>query len=157
MKSRWLVLSLLSLIGLRSLANAADSSAQVEKTLNQFHEAAAKAEGKTYFGLFAPEGVFIGTDASERWTVEEFRKYAEPHFSKGKGWTYLPKQRHVHFAPGEEIAWFDEILESASYGVCRGTGVLRKIGGAWKISQYHLTIPVPNELANKVVKMIREK
>ncbi len=127
----------------------------VEQTLNQFHQAAAKADGATYFGLFAPEGVFIGTDASERWTAAEFRKYAEPYFAKGKGWTYTPTKRHVQLAPAGDIAWFDEILDSKSFGVCRGTGVLRRIDGAWKVSQYHLTIPVPNELATKVVDMIR--
>ena len=130
---------------------------EVAQTLDQFHLAASKGDGRTYFGLFAPEGVFIGTDATERWTVEEFRKYATPHFSQGKGWTYTPGARHIDFAPGSQVAWFDEILDSKSYGVCRGTGVLRKINGHWRISQYHLTIPVPNELAPSVVKQIREK
>jgi hypothetical protein len=128
----------------------------VEQVLDRFHQAAAKADGDTYFSLFAPEGIFIGTDATERWTVEEFRKYAMPHFSKGKGWTYVPKTRHVDLAPGSEVAWFDEILASESYGTCRGSGVLRKVSGEWKVSQYHLTIPVPNELAAAVVKRIRE-
>jgi hypothetical protein len=148
---------LLVLAGL--LVNAAGAaqppSKVVAETLDRFHEAAAKADGATYFGLFAPEGVFIGTDATERWTVEEFKKYAMPHFSKGKGWTYVPKTRHVDLAPGGDVAWFDEILESQSYGVCRGSGVLRKVDGSWKISQYHLTIPVPNALADQVVKMVR--
>jgi hypothetical protein len=40
-------------------------------------------------------------------------------------------------------------------GSARGTGVLRRIGGVWKIEQYHLTIPVPNALADEVVKRIR--
>ena len=127
----------------------------VNATLDAFHLAASKADGNTYFGLFAPEGVFIGTDASERWTVEEFRKYAEPHFKKGKGWTYTSKTRHVDFAPTGDVAWFDEILDSQSYGTSRGTGVLRKINGTWKISQYHLTLPIPNSLAMKFTNEIR--
>jgi len=127
----------------------------VNATLDAFHLAASKADGSTYFGLFAPEGVFIGTDASERWTVDEFRKYAEPHFKKGKGWTYTSKTRHVDFSPAGDVAWFDEILDSQSYGTSRGTGVLRKINGAWKISQYHLTFPIPNSLAKKFTSEIR--
>jgi ketosteroid isomerase-like protein len=140
------------------LATLAEASPQkeIEQTLDQFHQAASKADATTYFGLFAPEGVFLGTDATERWTVEEFRKYAMPHFSKGKGWTYVATRRSVELAPGGELAWFDELLDNKSYGTCRGSGVLRRIDGRWKISQYHLTIPVPNELAEKVVKMIRE-
>jgi hypothetical protein len=38
--------------------------------------------------MFAPDGIFIGTDATERWTVAEFKAYAKPHFDKGRGWTY---------------------------------------------------------------------
>lgn len=137
-------------------AMAATPTSDVNQVLDAFHQAAAKADGAKYFALFAPEGVFIGTDATERWSVEEFKKYAEPHFSKGHGWTYISKNRHVAFSPAEDVAWFDELLDNKSLGTCRGSGVLRKVGKEWKISQYHLTIPVPNELADEVVKMIRK-
>lgn len=153
----WIVL-LLSGVVMSEVCRADNgaASAEVGKTLDQFHAAASKADGPTYFGLFAPEGVFIGTDATERWPVDEFRQYAMPFFSKGKGWTYTPGVRHIDLAPSEDVAWFDEILDNKSYGVCRGSGVLRKIGGKWRVSQYHLTIPVPNDLADTVVKMIRQ-
>jgi len=139
-------------------ANASPQAekAAVDQVLNSFHEAAAKADGKTYFSLFAEEGVFLGTDATERWSVEEFRKYAEPFFSKGKGWSYKSRVRHVDFSPDAKVAWFDELLDNANYGECRGSGVLRKTSNGWKISQYHLTIPVPNELADDVVTSIRK-
>jgi hypothetical protein len=39
------------------------------------------------------------------------------------------------------------LLDSASYGECRGSGVLRQVGGDWKIAQYNLSIPIPNALA----------
>lgn len=133
---------------------ASGEEKEVDQILTDFHTAASKADGKTYFDLFAPGGVFIGTDATERWTVEEFRKYAEPHFSKGKGWTYVSKARHISISGN--FAWFDEILENANYGTCRGTGVLQKVKSKWKVSQYHLTIPIPNSLADTVVKLIRE-
>lgn len=129
--------------------------AEVSNVLNQFHDAASKADGKRYFSYFAPEGVFIGTDAKERWSVEEFKAYAEPFFKKGKGWTYVARTRHIDFAPNSEIAWFDEILDNKIYGTCRGSGVLRNIDGTWHISQYHLTFPIPNELAEKVTKEIQ--
>lgn len=127
----------------------------IEKTLDSFHEAAAKADGKAYFACFAPDGVFIGTDAGERWSVEEFKAYAEPFFKKGKGWTYTKRTRHVDVSPAGDVSWFDEILDSASYGTARGSGVLRKIAGTWKIAQYHLTFPIPNELADKMTKEIK--
>jgi len=151
----WLGLILWMGVKAVSALGTTDPKGAVQETLAKFHEAASKADGKAYFALFAPEGVFIGTDASERWNVEQFRKYAEPHFSKGKGWTYTPGKRNIDFSPAGDVAWFDEILENKHYGVCRGSGVLRKIDGVWKISQYHLTIPVPNPLADKVVELIR--
>lgn len=128
----------------------------VGRVLDDLHEAASKADGARYFALFAPEGVFIGTDATERWTVEQFRAYAAPYFSKGKGWTYRPRKsdRHVDLSPDESIAWFDELLDNDKYGLCRGTGVLRRIDGAYRVCQYHLTVPVPNEAMDRVVKVI---
>ena len=52
-------------------------------------------------------------------------------------------------------AWFDERLDNASYGECRGSGVLQLRDGAWLVEQYNLTIPVPNEIAMEVVDRIR--
>jgi ketosteroid isomerase-like protein len=131
--------------------------AGVDSVLTAFHLAASEADSERYFGLFAEDAVFIGTDASERWTVDAFRAYAEPYFERGQGWTYVATERHVTIAPDGTTAWFDEILDSQSYGVTRGTGVLVREGGGWKVAQYHLTIPVPNALAREVVDMIRAR
>lgn len=127
---------------------------EVGVVLDRFHVAASAADGEAYFSSFAPGGIFIGTDASERWSVDQFQKFAEPYFSRGEGWTYVPLSREVYV--NGETAWFDEILDNESYGITRGTGVLVKRSGEWKIAQYHLTIPIPNEIAEDVVKMIRE-
>src|SRR5207249_2276727 len=123
--------------------------------LDDFHAAAAAADGPRYFAHFAPEAVFLGTDATERWTLPEFKAYATPYFEKGKGWTYKPKSRHIQAAPGGDVAWFDEDLDSAAFGACRGSGVARRIDADWKIAQYNLSIPVPNDLAREVVERIR--
>jgi ketosteroid isomerase-like protein len=127
----------------------------VAQVLDDFHDAAARADEPHYFSHFAPDGVFLGTDGSERWDVPAFRAYAHPHFAQGTGWTYRATARHVQLSPDGQVAWFDEVLDNASYGPCRGTGVLRRINGHWKIAQYNLTIPIPNELAKDVVEMIR--
>lgn len=134
---------------------AETAAAAVATVLDDFHAAAAAADGPRYFGHFAPEGVFLGTDATERWTLEEFKAFAKPYFDKGKGWAYKAKSRHVQLSPAGDVAWFDEALESASYGDCRGSGVLRRMEGAWKIAQYNLTIPIPNDLAADFVAKIR--
>jgi ketosteroid isomerase-like protein len=130
-------------------------TAAVSAILDAFHAAAAKADEAAYFGLLAPNAVFIGTDATERWDKETFRGFVHPYFAKGQGWTYTPRDRHVDFSQDGRVAWFDELLDSAKYGECRGTGVLEKGEGGWKITQYHLTIPMPNDLAEDFVARIR--
>ncbi len=130
----------------------------VRQVLDALHDAAARAEEERYFALFAPDAVFLGTDATERWSVEQFRAYAHPIFSKGRGWMYSVERRFVGFGPEGRTAWFDESLTNAKLGVCRGSGALVKgDDGAWRIVQYNLTIPVPNELAEEVVKRIRAR
>lgn len=128
-------------------------------TLDQLHAAASNADESAYFALYAPEAVFIGTDATERWTKEEFRAYAKPYFDQGKGWTYTPRAgtRHVTVVPGTDgrVAFFEELLDNSKYGTCRGTGVVRRIDGKWRVCQYHLTFPVPNDLAEKVTGEIK--
>jgi len=129
--------------------------ADVAFALDDLHDAAAKADEDRYFGRFSPEGVFLGTDAKERWTLEAFRAFGMPYFHRDSAWIYVPQSRHVTIAPGGDVAWFDEALFNTHYGECRGTGALRRITGEWKIAQYNLMLPVPNELAGRLVEMIR--
>lgn len=51
-------------------------------------------------------------------------------------------------------AWFDELLSNDAYGTCRGSGVLLLTGSGWRIAQYNLSIPIPNDLAAEIVAMI---
>ncbi len=157
----WLSFLVSVLLSLPHSLHAAESQmpATEEKAvrdlLTSFHEAAAKAQFDDYFSKFAPDAVFLGTDASERWTVEQFKAYVAPHFAKGKGWTYKARERHVSIQGGN-VAWFDEILDSSSYGVARGSGVLLKSGASWKIAQYNLSFPIPNELAKEFTETIKK-
>lgn len=132
-----------------------EAAAEAAATLDALHAAASRADGAAYFALFAPDAVFLGTDATERWTLDQFRAYAEPFFSKGQGWTYAATERHVFLSPAGDTAWFDERLDNAKYGEVRGTGVLVRRGGSWLIAQYNLAFPVPNALAPDLVERIR--
>ena len=132
-----------------------DDTAQVSATLDRFHAAASEADGATYFSLFADNGVFIGTDKSERWPLAQFRAFAEPIFASGRGWTYVMTEREIDFSPDGRTAWFDELLQNEAYGTSRGTGVLVLIGDEWKITQYHLTFPMPNDLAGEFTTRIK--
>jgi hypothetical protein len=146
----------LALAAAPALAANPDEAA-AGQVLDAFHAAAAHSDYDGYFDLFAPEGVFIGTDAAERWSVPAFKAYAKAPFAAGKGWTYTPRERHVTLAPVacKCVAYFDEILDSQGYGVSRGTGVLLKGPHGWKIAQYALTFPIPNDLAKDMTDRIK--
>jgi hypothetical protein len=133
-----------------------DAEMAVGAVLDTLHRAASEADGDLYFSLFAVDAVFLGTDAAERWSIEQFKAFAQPYFSKGQGWTYVPGERHVDILPGGSTARFDEILSNEAYGICRGTGVLVLTPQGWRISQYSLSIPIPNDLAKDIVRRIRE-
>ena len=143
---RRLFLVFILLWGLPAVAGD-DATAAIGEVLDAFHNAASRADGALYFSLFAEDAIFIGTDATERWSVDEFRAFAEPYFSEGRGWTYTKTERHVDIAAGGETGWFDEMLWNDKYGTCRGTGVLVLTEKGWRIAQYHLTFPMPNELS----------
>ncbi len=136
---------------------APESEGAVAAVLDDFHDAASEGDGERYFSHFAPDAVFFGTDATERWTLSEFRAYALKRFEQGTSWTYHPRARHVFLAADGDTAWFDEVLVNEKYGQCRGTGVLVRLDGQWRIAQYNLTIPIPNEIALDVVEMIRQR
>ncbi|MEM6928706.1 MAG: nuclear transport factor 2 family protein, partial [Myxococcota bacterium] len=63
-----------------SLAHAASPEPAIEEVLDGLHRAASEADADAYFGRFTPDAVFIGTDPTERWTLDAFRTWAEPRF-----------------------------------------------------------------------------
>jgi len=119
---------------------------QINKVLDQLHYYASKANGDKYFDLFDSEAVFFGTDATERWTIDEFKEYALKRFENGEGWTYYPLNRNIYIDKDKNTAWFDEEVNNDKYGVFRGTGVLIRTNKGWKITQYNLLLPIPNDL-----------
>ena len=136
-----------------SAPTLADGHAEkaVAKTLDGFHEAASKADWDTYFGLMSDDAIFLGTDVTERWDKPTFQAYAAASI----GWTYALKERHINFTPDGNTAWFDEVLHNAKYGTSRGTGVVIRTNSGWKISQYHLVFPIPNDLAEGFTQQIQ--
>lgn len=124
-------------------------STAIDEVLDGFHAAAAASDEERYFGFFTEGGVFLGTDATERWDVAAFRAYAHPHFAAGRGWVMRAVRRDV--VVRGDVAWFDEDLDTRNLGPARGSGVLvREADGAWRIAQYNLAITVPNERFGEV-------
>ncbi|WP_372870508.1 nuclear transport factor 2 family protein [Shewanella sp.] len=118
--------------------------AEAAKVLDTLHSAAAKADWPTYFAIYTDNAVFLGTAAEERWNMDEFRRYALPT----NGWDYKPQSRQ--FIEHGDTLLFDEILYNDKYGHSRGTGAMIKTNKGWQVLQYHLSFPVPNEVAKEV-------
>jgi ketosteroid isomerase-like protein len=125
---------------------------EVDKILNDWHKAAAEANFKAYFDLMTEDAIFIGTDATENWNRKAFEDFSKPYFDKGKAWSFTAIERHVFFDSTGNLAWFDELL-STHMKICRGSGVMVKIGSEWKIKHYVLSITIPNENIDEVIKI----
>lgn len=133
------------------------ASGQDHKELNSFidhwHKAAAEANAEIFFGSIAEDGVYIGTDASERWDKESFWTFSKPYFERGKAWDFTPYDRQLFISEDGKIAWFSELLDTWM-GVCRGSGVLQKTDSGWKIKQYHLSVTVPNDAIKDFIALV---
>ena len=98
---------------------------------------------------------FFGTDAEERWPYDEYVALLQPLFEQGVKIVNRPVEQNVFVAQDGDMAWFDETLDKPRYGEMRATGVLRNTDDGWKIVQFHLTFPIPNEIVPDVVKLTR--
>lgn len=125
---------------------------RVELVLNNWHKAAATANFDAYFGALSDESIFIGTDATENWNKKAFQAFAKPYFDKGKAWNFTALERHIYFSKDGKTAWFDELLNT-QMKICRGSGVLAKEKKGWKIKHYVLSMTIPNDNTDAVIKV----
>jgi len=132
--------------------NAQSQTAQINTTLDGWHKAASEANYNNYFDAMADDAVFIGTDATENWNKPAFQAYAKPYFDKGKAWSFTALERHIYFNTEKTIAWFDELLDT-QMKICRGSGVLVLQKGKWKIKHYVLSMTIPNDTSDEVIKI----
>lgn len=141
------------------LTSLLSAQIQDEKSLNIFmddwHYAAATADADAFFGKMAAEGVYIGTDATERWLRDELREWAQAAFERESAWTFKVKNRNWHQI-SEDVMVADEILDTWM-GDCRSTAVLKKVEGDWLIFHYQLSVTVPNEQIEDFKKLIEVK
>lgn len=125
----------------------------VHKFIDDWHLAASQANAKNYFDAIADHGIFIGTDAAERWNKTQFYAFCKPYFDKGKAWDFKAYDRTVHVSNDGRFVWFSELL-TTWMGVCRGSGTMEKTAKGWKIQQYHLSVTVPNDLVRDFITLV---
>lgn len=130
------------------------AEAAINGVLDAWHRAAAEADSKLFFGSMAPDGIYLGTDASERWLRDELREWSKKYFERGSAWDFTPRKRQVYLSADGQIAWFEELL-GTWMGVCRGSGVLQKSVDGWKIKHYNLAVTVPNDAMDGFIELIK--
>ncbi len=135
------------------VVSAQETHDEINKFINDWHQAASRSDGAAFFGSMGDQAVYIGTDASERWTKNEFMMFAKPYFDKGKAWDFKPYDRELHVTSDAKIVWFSELL-STWMGVCRGSGILTRTRQGWKIQQYHLSVTVPNDIIRDFITLV---
>lgn len=127
-----------------------ESKKQIAAMLDSFNVAAANAEYDRYFNFFTHDATFNGTDATENWDKASYMAWAKPYFDKKTTWNFKALKRNIYFGKYADMAWFEELL-STQMKICRGSGVLVKQDGSWKVQQYVLSAAIPNSQLDKVI------
>ncbi|WP_222982990.1 nuclear transport factor 2 family protein [Flagellimonas meishanensis] len=129
---------------------------KINLLLDAWHLAASDADFDAYFDKMTNDAVFIGTDATENWQNDAFKSFSKPYFDRGKAWSFTAVQRNIYIGEDGDFAWFDELLDT-QMKICRGSGILKKANGEWKIAHYVLSIAVPNENVAELINIKKEK
>ncbi|MCB0615322.1 MAG: nuclear transport factor 2 family protein [Phaeodactylibacter sp.] len=137
------------------LSEEPDEAAAIHKLLDGWHRAAAKADADAFFGAMTPDGIYLGTDASERWLRDELREWSRPFFERDKAWDFTPSERQLYFSDDGRTAWFEEKL-ATWMGPCRGSGILTHTPDGWKIRHYNLAVLVPNEKMQGFIELMKQ-
>ena len=133
--------------------NNLNVKAEINLILDDWHKAAGQANFNAYFDVLTEDAIYIGTDPTENWNKPAFIKFAKPYFDRGKAWNFTALERNIYFSSDKKIVWFDELLNT-QMKICRGSGVLVDEGnGKWKIKHYVLSMTIPNDNTDEVVKI----
>ena len=72
--------------------NASDQR-EIDALLDGLHKDAHEGSFQSYFARYSPNAIFLGTDKTERWTIEEFKTYASSKFYCCRCWGTNYKRR----------------------------------------------------------------
>ena len=124
--------------------------------IDNWHKAAATADEDIFFGSMAADGIYLGTDASERWLRDTFQVWAKFAFERESAWSFKPYQRELYFSDNNKYVWWEEMLETWM-GPCRGSGVARFYEGRWQIQHYNLAVTIANEKIEDFIELTKEE
>lgn len=149
---KFLFITLFLSLTLSNFGFGQNQKQDIDNLLNNWHHAAAVADEDTFFGSMTADAHYIGTDETEDWTRDEMKEWAKDIFKRDSAWDFKVKERHIYFYKNNELAWFDETLDTWM-GVCRGSGVVILTKEGWKIQHYVLSVAVPNDKIDAYLKL----
>ena len=87
-----------------------DGTRAVHCLLDDWHRAAAIADEDVFFGSMTADGIYLGTDATERWERDEMKEWSKKYFERESAWDFTPISRHLYFPttanwPGSRRTW----------------------------------------------------
>ena len=91
--------------------------ARVNAFVDEWHQDAAHAR-PAFFDKIATDGIYIGTDKTERWTSEAFREWAKPAFARPTAWAFTPLHRNIRFTPDRQSSGSTS-RSARRWGFCR--------------------------------------
>jgi hypothetical protein len=127
---------------------------RVAAFLDEWHDDAAHSRMR-YFDKIAKNGVYIGTDKSERWTRDDFKQWAKPYFAQPAAWTFHAVKRNIAFSGDKAYVWFDEQLDT-QMGLCQASGVIQNTKEGLRILHYQLSLAIPNPLVEHLQGEIKQ-
>jgi hypothetical protein len=66
-----------------------------------------------------------------KWNKMQFQAFAKPFFDRGKAWSFKAIERHIYVdKSGKPLG----LMSCSKMKICRGSGVLVKVGNDWKIT-----------------------
>lgn len=125
---------------------------QVNKFMDNWHKAAATADEEVFFGSMTEDGIYLGTDKTEKWTRDEMAKWADEYFQRESAWSFTAIERDVYFSADGKTAWLNEKLDTWM-GICKGTAILVSQDNGWKIALYDLSVTIDNDKIDDFLKL----
>lgn len=96
------------------------------------------------------DAVFLGPTRRERWSLDQFKAFARPYFDSGVRLDVPACASGTwHAVARRSVAWFDEVLDNAKFGECRGSAWCCATARSGR-SHYNLMVPIPQRPAPRI-------
>lgn len=149
-------LVLIIILALPLSLKAQTPTQSINNLMDDWHNAAATADEEVFFGSMTEQGIYLGTDKTEKWTRDEMAEWANEYFQKESAWSFTAIERDVYFSEDGKTAWLNEKLDTWM-GVCKGTAILVMKPEGWKIALYDLSVTIDNDKIDDFLELTRDE